>query len=48
MTACSSPLGAWLAGQWPDVEPCCQRHDEDYGQGGDEKDRLIADMKFLL
>ena len=27
--------------------PCCRHHDSDYLAGGDGKDRLMADLRFL-
>ena len=47
MSACSS-LGAWLAEIYPDMEPVCVAHDYAYADGGDARDRLIADLEFFL
>ena len=31
----------------PDLVPaCCARHDEDYGVGGTDQDRLVADLEL--
>jgi hypothetical protein len=32
----------------PAQQLICQEHDDDYGRGGSERDRAIADAKLLL
>jgi hypothetical protein len=47
---CSVP--AWLRPLVPEehelFKACCRRHDGKYEAGGTERERLIADVEFLL
>lgn len=47
-TACSSILGPLLVALYPGAEQCCGTHDVAYERGGDERQRLIDDVRFLL
>ena len=33
---------------WPQARGCCLEHDDKYEAGGDDRDRLIADVSFFL
>lgn len=33
---------------WPQALAACLPHDEAYERGGDERDRLIADLRFFI
>lgn len=45
---CSSVLGAWMEREWPAALAACADHDDAYEQGGDARDRLVADLRFFL
>lgn len=35
-----------IIGTPPGWEPCCDKHDLDYGMGGDKEDRALADARL--